>query len=353
MKPGPLMLDLVGTTLMPDERKLIQHPNVGGLIFFARNFESKAQLMDLVSEIKALRPSLLLAVDQEGGRVQRLQEGFTKIPPMQAFGRFYEERPSEALELAKECAWLMAAEVLACGIDFSFAPVLDVDDEHCKVIANRAFSPKPESVAALGKAFIAGMREAGMASTGKHFPGHGNVEGDSHLELPVDPREFVEVMAHDGASFNALMPDGMDAVMPAHILFPKVDSQPVGFSSHWLKKVLRTQLGFQGVIFSDDLSMAGALGAGTYSQRAALALEAGCDMVLACNNREGALEVLSWLEANEPEPSDRLSSMLANKTLSWSELECSERWLTVVPKLKVLSERYLASTINGKEKESL
>jgi len=352
MKPGPLMLDLVGTTLMPDERKLIQHPGVGGLIFFSRNFESKPQLLELVAEIKALRPSLLLAVDQEGGRVQRLQDGFTRIPPMQAFGRFYEERPSEAVELAKECAWLMAAEVLACGIDFSFAPVLDVDDRHCKVIANRAFSPKPASVAALGKAFIEGMREAGMASTGKHFPGHGAVKGDSHLELPVDQREFVEVMAHDGASFQALMPNGMDAVMPAHILFPKVDSQPVGFSQHWLQKVLRTQLGFQGVIFSDDLSMAGAVGAGTYGQRAALALQAGCDMVLACNNRDGALEVLAWLEENEPEPSDKLSSMLASKTQSWSELKNSKRWLAIVPKLKALGDQYLASTINDKKKES-
>jgi len=347
------MLDLVGTTLMPDERKLIQHPSVGGLIFFSRNFESKSQLMALVAEIKALRPSLLLAVDQEGGRVQRLQEGFTQIPPMQAFDGFYEARASEALELAKDCAWLMASEVLACGIDFSFAPVLDVDDKHCKVISNRAFSPKPESVAALGKAFIAGMREAGMASTGKHFPGHGAVEGDSHLELPIDQREFTEVMAHDGASFQALMPEGMDAVMPAHILFPKVDSQPVGFSQHWLQQVLRIQMGFQGVIFSDDLSMAGAVGAGTYAQRAALALQAGCDMVLACNNREGALEVLAWLEANKPEPSAKLSSMLASKAQSWSELNSSKRRQAIVTKLKALSERYLASTIKDKEKESL
>lgn len=353
MKAGPLMLDLLGTKLQPDERKLIQHPSVGGLIFFARNFESKKQLIALVSEIRALRPELLLAVDQEGGRVQRLQEGFTRIPPMQAFGRLYEERPDEALEFAEDCAWIMAAEVLACGIDISFAPVLDVDENHCEVIANRAFSPKPESVAKLGKAFIKGMREAGMAATGKHFPGHGAVAGDSHLELPVDTREFADVMAHDGASFAALMPEGMDAVMPAHILFPKIDSQPVGFSKHWLQKVLRAQFGFQGVIFSDDLSMAGALGAGSYSQRAALALQAGCDMVLACNNREGALEVLAWLEANEIEASNNLPSMLARKKQSWSELEGNERRLALVPKLKALGEEYLARAINDKEKVSL
>ena len=353
MKPGPLMLDLLGTTLQSDERTLIQHPSVGGLIFFARNFESKKQLMALVSEIKALRPKLLLAVDQEGGRVQRLQAGFTRIPPMQAFGRLYEGRPDEALKLAKDCAWLMAAEVLACGIDFSFAPVLDVDENHCKVIANRAFSPKPESVAKLGKAFIAGMREAGMASTGKHFPGHGAVKGDSHLELPADTREFSEIMAHDGATFKALMPEGMDAVMPAHILFPEVDSLPVGFSKHWLQKVLRTELGFKGVIFSDDLSMAGAIGMGTYSQRAALALQAGCDMVLACNNRKGALEVLAWLEGNEMKISTNLTSMLARKQQSWSELEGNERRLALIPKIKTLSDQYQASKIDNKEKVSL
>jgi len=332
------MLDLQGLQLTEAEKALIQRPAVGGLIFFARNFESRKQIIELVKEIRALRPEILLAVDQEGGRVQRFKQDFTRIPPMQMLGDLYKKDTDQALLLAKNSGWLMASEILACGIDISFAPVLDVDDHACAVIADRAFSPDPETVTALGACFVEGMREAGMASTGKHFPGHGSVAGDSHLVLPVDDRPFEQVMSHDGTCFASLIGKGLDAVMPAHIVFSQVDAQPVGFSALWLQTILRQQLGFEGVIFSDDLSMEGATGAGSYAERAALALSAGCDMVLACNNRAGALEVLDWLEREGCESSTRLSSMAARRSLDWVTLEGDSRYRETRRQLKLLGD---------------
>ena len=338
MQPGPLMLDAAGTHLADDEKELLKRPCVGGLILFARNFESVEQLTGLVNAVRAVRPDLLIAVDQEGGRVQRFREGFTRIPPMQQFGNLLQaENTEQVLELVRDCGWLLAAEVLACGVDLSFAPVLDVDDAQCEVIADRSFSPDPDQVVILARAFMQGMHEAGMATTGKHFPGHGGVREDSHLETPYDQRCLEQIKARDLVPFGALV-EQLDGVMPAHIVFPNVTGGSVGFSSFWLQKVLRSELGFDGVIFSDDLSMKGADVVGGYPEKARAALKAGCDMILVCNNREGALEVLALLEEQAVTPSPRLPAMKARKEQNWAVLRESPRWQHTRERLRGLLE---------------
>jgi len=326
---GAIMLDLEGLTLSADEAELLCNPGVGGVIFFARNFESVSQIQQLVSEIRAIRPELLLAVDQEGGRVQRFKAGFTRLPAMQQFLPLYRKNAERTQQLVRDCGWLMAAELLAVGIDFSFAPVLDLDTSHCSVIADRAFSSNPSEATALAEYWLAGMSEAGMATTGKHFPGHGGVSGDSHLELPIDSRSFNDLMVHDLIPFKELLPK-LSAVMPAHIVFPEVDKDhSVGFSSYWLKQVLRQQLGFTGVIFSDDLTMEGAASVGSYSMRASLALSAGCDMLLVCNHRAGAVEILRSTDFTQHDVSEqqaRLSAMRAQPFMSREALLADERW---------------------------
>ena len=335
---GPLMLDLAGTRLQAKERELIRSPEVGGIIFFARNFESRSQLLELVSDIRQVREDLLLAVDQEGGRVQRFKAGYTRLPAMQSFYPGFCRVPEATLSLVEDVGWLMAVELLASGLDFSFAPVLDMDTDRCAVIADRAFAEDAESVAALAGAFMRGMHDAGMATTGKHFPGHGSVSGDSHKVLPVDNRSLAEIEASDMRPFAALGSQ-LDAVMPAHIRFPMVDSlHTVGFSPVWLQQVLRIQLGFDGVIFSDDLSMEGASAAGGYAERASAALRAGCDMVLACNNREGAETIITWLASQAHTPSRRLESMRARQQWCWDEVEASSRWQDTVSRLKAFTE---------------
>ncbi len=333
MIPGPLMLDLEGLILTPDEEQLLQHPGVGGVIFFSRNFSSRSQIMDLVLQIRTIRPGLLLCVDQEGGRVQRFREGFTRIPPMQMLGDLFPGDDAE--QLLRDTGWLMASELLASGIDFSFAPVLDVDRQSCEVIADRSFSDDPTCLVQAASAFIAGMHEAGMAATGKHFPGHGGVRADSHLETPYDQRSLQALRDRDLKPFVELS-DTLDAVMPAHIVFPGIDADAVGFSRFWLQTVLRGELHFEGVIFSDDLSMKGADIAGSYAQKADSALQAGCDMVLVCNSRPGALEVLDFLESANITPSHRLSGMLARQQPDWSSLLASGRWQATVAKLEEL-----------------
>jgi beta-N-acetylhexosaminidase len=346
MALGPVVLDLLGSTLSADEEKLLQHPAVGGVILFSRNIVDYAQLSALVASIRAVRHELLICVDQEGGRVQRCKEGFTRLPPMQVFDQLYTVDPVDALGLARDCGWLLAAEVLATGIDFSFTPVLDVDDQFCSVIGDRAFSADPDRVLALGRAFIAGAQEAGMAVTGKHFPGHGSVRGDSHLELPVDERSLIDIEAKDLKPFAALASQ-LDAVMPAHIVFPAVDPDlAVGFSSQWLKTILRGQLGYRGVIFSDDLTMAGAVQMGTYPERAEAALKAGCDVVLVCNHRAGAVRVLAELseELYFVGEGDR-DSMRARQIIPKAELEAMPRWqatakrlLTLLPSVETMAQ---------------
>jgi len=325
---GAVMLDLEGLSLTENETDLLQHPSVGGVIFFARNFESVTQIQTLVESIRTVRPELLLAVDQEGGRVQRFKQGFTRIPAMQQFLPLYRKNAEKTQELVKDCAWLMAKELLAVGIDFSFAPVLDLDSAYCSVIADRSFSSRPDEATALAGAWIRGMQDAGMATTGKHFPGHGGVSADSHLELPIDERRLDTLKGHDLLPFKALL-ENLNAIMPAHIVFPAVDSDhSVGFSPIWLQDILRNELGFEGVIFSDDLTMQGAASVGSYAQRATLALEAGCDMLLVCNNRQGALETLliDKCATLSSQSQHRLNSMRAATSSSMDLLAKDERW---------------------------
>lgn len=324
MTIGPLMLDLEGMVLTADERELVLHPSVGGIILFSRNFASRRQLTELVADIRSIRAELLLCVDQEGGRVQRFRDGFTRLPPMQLLGDLLlSGAGNEAL--LQDVGWLMASELLACGLDFSFAPVLDLDRNNCAVIGDRSFADNPEHAIRAARLFIDGMHQAGMAATGKHFPGHGGVSADSHLETPYDNRSLQQLRQLDLQPFFRLASE-LDAVMPAHIVYPDVDSAPVGFSRIWLQKILREELQFQGVIFSDDLSMKGADLMGGYSDKARRALDAGCDMVLVCNNREGALEVMNFLSESDFEPASRLNKMTAGKCPDWDELRSSERW---------------------------
>lgn len=317
------------------ERELIQCSQVGGIILFARNYRDVSQLQELVADIRQLRPDILLAVDQEGGRVQRFKQDFTRLPPMNVFRARYQQDPRNALRLATDCGWLMAVELLSVGIDISFAPVLDVDDHFCSVIADRSFSSDPQEVIALAGAFMAGMHEAGMATTGKHFPGHGAVREDSHEALPIDTRSMEQVRASDMLPFVQLQQQ-LDALMPAHILFDQIDTMPVGFSKFWLQEVVRQELGFDGVIFSDDLTMSATESYGDYQQRAYLALAADCDMVLVCNNPEGATTVLSTLENAQQPLSTRLAKLRARRHWDRNAVQQSERWLTTKNELQEL-----------------
>jgi beta-N-acetylhexosaminidase len=308
---GPVMLDVLGKTLTPEDEARLNHPLVGGVILFSRNYESPGQLAELTAAIHALRtPPLLIAVDHEGGRVQRFREGFTKIPPMRELGRIWDTHPQRARHLAQQAGYVLAAELRACGVDFSFAPVLDVDYGQSSVIGDRSFHNDPQAIAELAHSLLLGLRQGGMPTVGKHFPGHGYVEADSHLDIPVDERAFVDIEMADLIPFRRMVDYGLTAVMPAHVIYPKVDNRPAGYSPVWLKSILRGQLGFEGCIFSDDLSMEGATVAGGIVQRAEAALNAGCDMVLVCNKPESADELLQGLQWEMPATSRaRLAQM--------------------------------------------
>jgi len=336
MDYGRLMLDLAGTEMTAEEQQILQSPQVGGVILFARNIQSREQVTALNAQIRQASANLLIAVDQEGGRVQRLRDGFTPLPPMQLLADSVVQNPEVGVQLVRDTGWLMASEVLACGFDISFAPVLDVDRDTSSIIGDRAFSDQPEMVITLAQAFIEGMNEAGMAATGKHFPGHGGIVADSHLEAPVDHRSWQQLLDHDLKPFVALSKQ-LAGVMPAHITFPAVDPDSVGFSGFWLQQVLRQQLGFDGVIFSDDLSMKGADVAGGYIDKAQLALNAGCDMILVCNCPEGAREVLQMMEHRSLAGSDRIASMGATKSVDWDKLCADSRRTRVVQQLKDIS----------------
>ena len=326
------MLDVAGRSLCSDEEVLLRNPHVGGVILFSRNLGTPEQVIDLVCEIRACSSNLLIAVDQEGGRVQRLCEKFSKLPTMQTLGDFLDKESSAGLSLCHDVGWLMASEVLACGLDISFAPVLDVDRDTSSIIGDRSFSNNPETVIVAAKAFIEGMNEAGMASTGKHFPGHGGIFADSHLEAPVDSRGWEQMESHDLKPFRALA-NNLGGIMPAHITFPAIDPFSVGFSSYWLREILRQKLGFKGVIFSDDLTMKGADVAGGYESKAKMALDAGCDMILVCDCPEGAVEVLSYMEKQNVPQNDKIGAMRSSKSVAWSDLEQSPRRLAVIEKL--------------------
>jgi beta-N-acetylhexosaminidase len=293
---GPLMVDIEGLCLTQIDRELLCHPQVGGVILFSRNYASPEQVTGLCADIHQLRtPSLLIAVDHEGGRVQRFKQEFTAIPCMQKLGHLYTEDEQAAHQAAEKTAWLMAAELREVGVDFSFTPVLDIDYACSEVIGDRAFSSDKHVIASLASSFQQGLKSAGMASVGKHFPGHGAVSPDSHIALPVDSRPFTEIMSNDVYPFKQLITDGMQGIMPAHVLYEKVDTLPAGFSTYWLQEVLRQQLLFDGVIFSDDLSMHGASVIGGYVQRTEQAFNAGCDMALLCNDRPAVEEVLDGI----------------------------------------------------------
>ncbi len=338
MSLGSIMMDLRGITLEKDEKELLLHPSVGGIIFFSRNYESPEQIAAFSKEIHDLRePRLLIAVDHEGGRVQRFQDGFTRLPALRLIGERYDQDKHAGLALAEKAGWLMAIELRAVDIDFSFAPVLDVCKGISQIIGDRSFHRDPECVADLSKAYIRGMHRAGMGAVGKHFPGHGTVKEDSHLAIPFDGRRFEDIQMDDMVSFEYLIRAGLVGIMPAHVIYPEVDDKPAGFSSIWLRNILRQQLEFQGVIFSDDISMAGAEVVGGYVDRAYCALEAGCDMVLVCNNQKAAVEVLDNLKI-EPNPASqsRLIRMHGRHDIDFVELKYDEAWQTVAEEISSL-----------------
>ncbi|GBG12558.1 beta-N-acetylhexosaminidase [Novimethylophilus kurashikiensis] len=297
MSLGPIMLDIEGTELNADDIRRLQHPLVGGVILFKRNYQSPAQLKALTASIHAVRqPPLLISVDHEGGRVQRFREGFTRIPAMRELGKIWDRSPKQARHLATQAGWVLAAELRAYGIDFSYTPVLDIDYGNSGVIGDRAFHRRTEAIADLSYAVMLGLKKGGMAAVGKHFPGHGFVAADSHTEIPVDERLFSKIEEEDLEPFRRMIDQGLVAIMPAHVIYPKVDAKPAGFSKIWLQQVLRKHLGFHGMIFSDDLSMEGASVAGSVTERALAALTAGCDMVLVCNRPDLADELLANMQ---------------------------------------------------------
>ena len=301
MSLGPIMCDIAGTELTIDDKRRLQHPMIGGVILFARNYSSLQQLTDLTTEIHSLRiPSLLVAVDHEGGRVQRFKNGFTRLPAMRELGKIWDEYPIRAHRLAQLTGYVLAAELRACGIDLSFTPVLDIDYQQSCVIGDRAFHRKPQVIGELAHSLMKGLKLGGMEAIGKHFPGHGYIQEDSHIEMPVDKRSYADIKMDDLIPFREMIKHGLAGIMPAHVIYPKIDSQPAGFSTVWLQKILRSELEFDGCIFSDDLSMEGAVVAGNIVQRAEIAFNAGCDMVLVCNDPHAADKLLAELEWKMP-----------------------------------------------------
>ncbi len=349
---APVILDIAGTRLSAVDRQRLAHPLTGGIILFARNWESRAQLDALCAEIKRMRGDLLICVDHEGGRVQRFRsDGFTHLPPMRALGELWMQDGKggpgsgamRATNAASAAGYVLAAELRACGVDLSFTPVLDLDHGDSAIIGDRAFARDPRVVSLLAKSLIHGLLRAGMANCGKHFPGHGFVRADSHTDIPVDRRSLKAILADDAAPYGWLNTT-LDSVMPAHVIYPKVDARPAGFSSRWLNDILRHELGFGGAIFSDDLSMAGARQIDgrevTYTQAAVTALEAGCDLVLLCNQSlDGGAAVDALLDGLaeaqlkarwKPRAASevrRLALLPRSPALPWDELMCSSEYI--------------------------
>lgn len=325
------MLDVEGLTLSAEEKEKINHPNTGAVILFTRNFADPVQISELINSIRSARKGeLLIAVDQEGGRVQRFQKGFTRLPP----AAFFSAKQNDGNELAQAAGWIMASELLAVGVDFSFAPVLDVDCGISAVIGDRSFSKDQQLATQLANSFRKGMHEAGMAAVGKHFPGHGAIALDSHLTLPVDERNLDCIRRKDMVPFATLIEQGLEGIMPAHVIYPAVDTQPAGFSPVWIQKILRGELGFKGAIFSDDLSMEGAANAGGFVERALLAQKAGCDMLLVCNNPKAAAQVLDAIPMQRNAiRENRLNNMRGKPTMNRSQLMHSRKWLQLSKQL--------------------
>ncbi len=325
---GPLMIDVAGLALSDRERERLCHPLVGGLILFARNYASQQQLEQLTAEVHALRsPALPIAIDHEGGRVQRCREGFTRLPAMRRLGELWDRDRQAALLAASRLGYVLAAELRARGVDLSFTPVLDLDWGRSRVIGDRSLHRDPAAVIELAGALIEGLRSAGMAACGKHFPGHGWVEADSHVDLPVDERRF-EDLAPDLEPYRRLR---LDAVMPAHVIYRQVDPRPAGFSPFWIG-LLRGQLAFDGVIFSDDLSMAGASVVGGVSERCTAAWDAGCDLLLVCNSPAAVGELLtSWQPRLDPQRAQRVERLSpSTPALDWAGLQHDATYLAGV-----------------------
>lgn len=309
---GSVIVDVAGESLTTADRERLLHPQCAGVILFTRNYRDLSQLKALTAQIKALRdPPLLISVDQEGGRVQRFREGFTPLPALHCLGEQYDQNPQAALQQARHWGYVMAAECIAAGIDFSYAPVLDVNYGVSEVIGDRALHRRPLVVIELAIAYIEGMRRAGMAAVGKHFPGHGGVAADSHTALPQDERDLPTIVNADLYVFAQLIRHGIQGLMPAHVIYTHCDDRPAGFSPYWLKTWLRERLAFEGVVFSDDLSMQAAQIAGSPAERAVAARAAGCDVVLVCNDPQAADEVLLALEDSPQTAPQRLAGMRA------------------------------------------
>ncbi len=347
MSLGPLMVDIAAAELSADDREVLAHPLVGSVLLFARNYRDPAQVAELTSAIRALRtPALLVAVDHEGGRVQRFREGFTRLPPARVLGRLYDTDPRHGLELAHQTGWLMASELRAVGVDFSFAPCVDLDHGVSEIIGDRAFHRDADAVAALAGATMAGMREAGMAATAKHFPGHGAVIADSHLALPIDRREYADMEA-DLRPYRLLIANHLAAVMAAHVVFLQVDALPASLSHRWISDILRGSLGFHGCVFADDLSMAGAAAFGDVLARARLSFAAGCDVLPICNDRPAVHLLLDHFkpEAMNPASQARIMRLRARgdppaglfESRKWQEAVAAVLELSAAPTL-VLTE---------------
>lgn len=309
MSEVTLFLDLEGTELTVEERQLLKNPLIGGVILFGRNTLNAQQVARLVKDIRQVSPGIIISLDQEGGRVQRLKDGVTRLPAVKALASRYENDPEQGLSAAKKMGYLMATELRSLDIDLSFAPVLDIDYGRNSVIGDRAFACHFEAVSALSHAYIKGMRDAGMVATGKHFPGHGWANADTHLHDAIDDRTFEEIWATDLVPFRDAVENGVEAMMFAHVVYPQCDPSPAGFSRFWIDEVLRKQIGFSGVVFSDDLSMKAAQSAGSYASRADQAIASGCQALLCCNERRGTLDILAYLEAENLKPLKQLESL--------------------------------------------
>ena len=330
------MLDLDGESLSDEEKNLLLNPHVGGVLLFSRNIISRDQVVSLCNQIAKVNPNLLIAVDQEGGRVQRLINGYTLLPSMQKLGQLAVQDKENGLILAANLGWLMASEVIASGLDISFAPVLDLDVDRSSIIGDRSFGDTPKTVINIANSFINGMNEAGMEAVGKHFPGHGGIHADTHLSYTEDLRSLDDLKQHDLIPFHELH-NRLGGIMTAHISFPEIDNNIATFSKYWLQNTLREKMKFKGEIFSDDLSMKGTDFIGGIDHKVQKALESGCTIILICNDRSGALQALDFMEQHSISQSTTLTSLKASKTVSWDKLENDPRRKEIIDQINNLN----------------
>ena len=333
---GRLMLDLNGISLSDEEKNILLNPHVGGVILFTRNIITRQQVRSLCMEIASINPCLLIAVDQEGGKIQRLKEGYTILPSMRQLALYVEKNTNQNFSFASDLGWLMASEVIASGLDISFAPVLDLDIETSSIISDRSFGKNPATVINIANAFIEGMNDAGMKATGKHFPGHGGIYADTHLTFSVDQRSLDELQFNDLRPFQELQ-HKLGGIMTAHISFPEIDNNIATFSKYWLQNTLREKMKFKGEIFSDDLSMKGTDFIGGMDHKVQKALESGCTMILICNDRSAALQALRFMEKQNISYSPTLISLKASKKVSWDKLENDPRRKDIINQIHNLN----------------